>query len=100
MVNVRLPLQPNEIATTSVFADAGRIAQLGRLVAAAEPRAMPAFSAASNTSVDCAGVTASSTTSALNASLVAGAYATAAGRAIERRDVGHLGGDRDSGSRP
>jgi len=71
---VRLPLQPKEIATSSLFADAGRIAQLGRLVAPAEPsRVMPALKAASNTSVDWAGVTASSTTSALNASLDAGA---------------------------
>src|SRR3954470_6110223 len=79
VVNVRLPVEQNESATSSVFADAGRIAQLGRLDAPAVPWAMPALSAASNTSVDCAGVTASNTTSALNASLAAGAYATAAG---------------------
>src|SRR6185369_13988299 len=80
VVNVRFPLQPKETVTTSVLADAGRMAQLGRLVAGTDPcEAIPAFSAASNTSVACAAFTDNSTTSALKASLVAGAYATAAG---------------------
>ena len=80
-MNVRLPRQPNDSAMSSVFAAAGRMAQLGRLVAptSAPPRAMPAFSAASNSNVACAGVTAISTTSAFSRSLAAGAYATTAG---------------------